>query len=86
MRMICRKECGGAKVFHPLVILGIGGAFLALGFAAMALYGLVFVRYGIVAAVVVAAVILRKKLVRYFKGLLRARKMSDDADGREAEA
>ncbi|MBR5340084.1 MAG: oligosaccharide flippase family protein [Lachnospiraceae bacterium] len=78
MRMICRKEFDGQKVLHPLAILGIGVVFLVLGFSSMALYDLTFVRYGIVAAGIVIAIIQRKKLKQFFGGLLRARKSSND--------
>lgn len=76
MRRICRKEINNTIVYDVKILILISVAFLLCGFALMVTYDYQLLRYGIVAAVIVAGFILRKKLVRVFKIFVGSRKAS----------
>ncbi|MBR2523968.1 MAG: oligosaccharide flippase family protein [Clostridiales bacterium] len=86
MRKICRDCCGGIYPYDTRIIILISGLFIAAGFAVSLTYPYPFVRYGILAAVMVAALIMRRTIVSSIKSLLALRKnsgevqMSDDND------
>ncbi len=70
MRLILKKNGFTQEAFdlRSLIFLFLG--FMTLSFAAMALYGLPWVRYGIIASVLLALAILHKKVMAFVNSVL----------------
>ena len=69
MRKVCRKHMQGKKVYNSYVLLGITLGLFLLCAAAMALYSLPLIRYGVVLLVLAAAAIRWKKLMDILRRL-----------------
>lgn len=70
MRHIARKEQVDCDFFDLKALVLIFLAFAALGFLAMALYKLFWIRYSIIAAVLLALVIFHKQVIGFVKTVL----------------
>ena len=73
MRLILKKNGFTQEAFDLKSLILLFLAFMALSFVAMALYSLPFVRYGIVAAVLLALAIMHKRVIAFVKGVLSKR-------------
>lgn len=65
MRIVLKKECIDNKVYDVKVIALISLAVTVLGFLIMLTYNHIFIRYGILAAVIIACIIKRKAIYKY---------------------
>ncbi len=70
MRLILRKNGFTQEAFDLRSLILLFFVFMALSFTAMALYGLPWVRYGIIAAVLLVIVIMHKKVLAFVKSVL----------------
>lgn len=70
MRLILKKKGFKQEAFDLKSLILLFLLFTVLSFAAMALYSLPWIRYGIVAAVLLAAAILHKRVFAFVKGVL----------------
>ncbi len=69
MTRILKKNLNGVKVYRLRNILIISISFMACGFALMATYPFMIVRYLIVLLLIAAAIVMRKRIIAYFKSL-----------------
>ena len=76
MKRICAKYLNGVIVYNTKTLIIIYCIFVICGFALMATYNYRLIRYGILSIVILAVVILRKKIVDVGKRLLSLRKKS----------
>ena len=78
MRRICREYCDGVYPYDTRIVAGITLAFMAVSFALLFTYRHAAIRYAIVAAIAVAAVANRRRLIAAAKriGALRKKKPS----------
>ena len=65
MRIICRKEINGAKIYDLRVIAAISLAVVSAGFLVMLTYNNTYIRYALFFAVILVCVIKRKTLLNY---------------------
>lgn len=65
MRIVLKKECIDTKVYSVRVIALISLVVTGLGFLIMLTYNNIYVRYGLLAAAVIACVIKRKTIISY---------------------
>lgn len=70
MKLICRQEMIDAKIYDIRIITAISLAVVAAGFLIMLTYNNIYIRYGLLLAVLIAAVIKRKDLKDAVLGLL----------------
>ena len=70
MRIICKKEINGVKVYDMRMIVGISLAVTAASFIIMMSYRNMYIRYGILLLVLVVCIIKRKYLKDYVLRLL----------------
>ena len=70
MRIICKKEINGVKVYDMRMIVGISLAVTAASFIIMMTYRNMYIRYGILLLVLVVCIIKRKYLKDYVLRLL----------------
>lgn len=70
MKLICRQEMIDAKIYDIRIITAISLAVVAAGFLIMLTYNHIYIRYGLLLAVLIAAVIKRKDLKDAVLGLL----------------
>lgn len=73
MRKICKDNLNGANPFDLKRILLISFAFLVLGFAFLFTYSNIFIRYGLIFVLIIAAVIKRKFILNFIKNLVEIR-------------
>lgn len=76
MRRVCRQNLGGAKVYDMRIMIGMSLGFMAAGMLMLFTYNFTIVRYGIVAAALIALIIKRKSVIAYCKKLMSFRKAS----------
>lgn len=74
MNKVCDKFCGGRKPYELKKILMISVLFLFAGFLLLMTYNFIFIRYGIAASVLIAAVIERKNLICITQKLIEVKK------------
>lgn len=74
MTRIWRNQMGGVKVYSLRTLLLIYGGFMAVGFGLMLTYEHSAVRYGIIAAALLLAIVKRRTLVATAKKLMALRK------------
>lgn len=70
MRSILKKNGFTLEAFDLKALILLFLAFAALSFTAMALYGLPWIRYGIIAAVLLVIAIMHKRVLAFVKGVL----------------
>lgn len=69
MISICKKEFNNPRILNPFVLLIIAVIFMVCGFTVMLLYRTVWIRYVIVLAMLIAAFLMRDKLIGFYKML-----------------
>lgn len=74
MRKICRDYMNGEYVYNTRILLALYAVFLILGFGLMATYNYPYVRYGIIAVIVILMIIMRKKIIALLKKITSLRK------------
>lgn len=74
MNKVCDKFCGGRKPYELKKFLMISVPFLFAGFLLLMMYNFIFIRYGIAALVLIAAVIERKNLICITQKLIEVKK------------
>lgn len=74
MRKVCRDCCDGDYPYETRKIVMISIPFLAAGFVFMATYNHPVIRYGLVGVAVVAAIIMRKRIIDVIKNIMRLKK------------
>lgn len=70
MKLICRQEMIDAKIYDIRIITAISLAVVAAGFLIMLTYNNIYIRYGLLLAVLIAVVIKRRDLKDAVLGLL----------------
>ena len=73
MRKVCKNYCEGVQPYDTRVLIGIIVPFLIAGFVLLGTYKYPMIRYGIVAATVIVAIICRKKIISAVKGWIALR-------------
>ena len=74
MRQVCRDCCEGDYPYETRKIVTITIPALAVGFVFMSTYNYPLIRYGLVGALVVVAIIMRKKIIGIIKHIMSLRK------------
>lgn len=77
MKRVCKKFCDGVQPYDGRIILLISFAFTACGLAMLLTYNHTVIRYCILAAIIIIAVLLRKKILEFIKNILNMRKSHD---------
>lgn len=77
MKRVCKKFCDGVQPYDGKIILLISFAFTACGLAMLLTYNHTVIRYCILAAIIIIAVLLRKKILEFIKNILIMRKSHD---------
>ena len=72
MKRICKQHYPEEKLFNPIVIFSITGIFIICGFLLLFLYDFIWIRYAVVAAVMLLCWVYRNKLIGFVK-MLRSR-------------
>ena len=75
MRKVCRQCCDGEYPYDTKKIIAITIPFLFMGFAFLATYPYPVLRYGIVLAAVIVAIVFRKRILDMVKQLISLRKV-----------
>ncbi len=70
MKIICKQEINGAKIYDIRIITAISLAVVTAGFLIMLTYNNIYIRYGLLLAVLIAAFIKRNYLKATILGLL----------------
>lgn len=79
MIKICNSELNGARPYSIKILLGISIVFMGFGFLFLVTYGVPIVRYGIVAVIIILAIIFRRKIVSTIKQLVSLRNAKNNA-------
>ena len=74
MRRVCRKYLDNVKVYDLKILLGMSVGFVALGFIFLLTYKVRIVRYAVAAIMIAAVIIKRKYIVSKVKLILNIRK------------
>jgi O-antigen/teichoic acid export membrane protein len=74
MRRICNQYMNGVVVYKPSVLLTVFTVFLAAGFALMMTYNYPVFRYSVIALMLLAMILWRKRIVRAFRHIMSLRK------------
>ena len=74
MALICQRERPGVSPYPPGVPLALSGAFMAAGFAFLALYRHMAARYAVIVAFALVVWLKRAALIAYAKSLIAMRK------------
>jgi O-antigen/teichoic acid export membrane protein len=69
LHSICKIECNNEKILNPAVIAIIALLFMIIGFAVMLLYHTILVRYLLVIGLIIVAIIMRHRLIEFYKVL-----------------
>jgi len=75
MRKVCRDCCDGVYPYDTRKIFTITIPFLVAGFVFMGMYNHPVIRYGLVGVAVIAAVIMRKKVVEVANRIIQLKRM-----------
>lgn len=67
MSKVCKKELPDKKIYNPIIILVIGAALIICSGATMLVYNFAIVRYLLVTAIGLAAIIFRKRIIKTVK-------------------
>ena len=76
MRRVCRQYLDGARVYDLRILVGMSLGFMAAGMLMLFTYNYTFIRYGIVAAALIALIIKRKSVIAMVKKFASFRKTS----------
>ncbi len=76
MRRVCRQYLDGARVYDLRILVGMSLGFMAAGMLMLFTYNYTFIRYGIVAAALIALIIKRKSVIAMVKKFASFRKAS----------
>ena len=74
MRRICNRYMNGIVVYKPSVLLTVFAVFLAAGFALMMTYNYPVLRYSVIAVMLLAMILGRKRIVRTVRHIMSLRK------------
>lgn len=74
MKKICREKLGNVDIYPAKGLIVFYTAFLAIGFSLMATYNYPLVRYGVIAAMLIAAIIARKRIMGALRQIMSLRK------------
>lgn len=74
MRKVCRDCCDGEYPYDTRRVLVITVPFLAAGFVIMSTYNYPVIRYGLVGVAIIAAIIMRKKIIAVVKNIMSLKK------------
>ena len=74
MRKVCRECCDGEYPYDTKKIVFITAPFLVSGFAFMATYDYPVIRYGLVGAAVIIAVVMHKRIIGIVKSIMNLKK------------
>ena len=75
MQRICKKEINDVRVYNSRILIVIASVFMVCGFGLMATYRFSYIRYGVVALVIVLSIIYRKKIMDIISQFLTTRRM-----------
>lgn len=75
MNKVCDHFCGSIRPYNTKVLLGISVVFVFIGFVFLMLYDHIILRYGVITAIIIAAIILRKKILRFVNDFVKMRKV-----------
>lgn len=74
MNIVCNKCCEGVRPYNFKIILSISCVFLIAGFALMLTYYNKWIRYAVIFAFALIAVLFRKKIIKHCKKILNVKK------------
>ena len=74
MNIVCKKYCDGVKPYSTKIIVLISGVFTLAGLSILFSYNYPYIRYAILAVFIIAAVLLRKKIIGFVRTVLSLRK------------
>jgi len=74
MREVCRECCDGEYPYETKKIFMISIPFLVVGFVFMVTYNFPMIRYGLVGVAIIAAILLREKIVAVIKNIMNLKK------------
>ena len=64
----------GEYVYDNRILVGLYLVFMILGFGLMATYNYPYIRYGIIAVIIIAMIVMRKKILTMLKSITSLRK------------
>ncbi len=73
MNWVCKKELDGERPYSARVILLLAVVFMAVGFYFLFTYNFPILRYASIAAIVVAIILARKRIMRLIRSVLSTR-------------
>ena len=85
MRKVCRENCNGIMPYKTGTILKISMIFLLFGFLFLLTYLNMWVRYGLIALLLIAGVLLREKLMTAIQSVLSLKKNTNNSAEKTAE-
>lgn len=77
MRKICKETFDGAKVYSLRVLLAITSIFMSIGFAFLATYGNIKVRYSFIGVFALIVLLKHKLVIGYVKNLINIKRNKD---------
>ena len=74
MKKICKNELDNVQPYNTRIYLSIALIFMIIGFVFLFSYKWTIVRYSLIAVIVIAVIVMRKKLINVAYGILSLRK------------
>ena len=76
MKKVCQEYCEGECPYDTKNIIVITFLFLITGFVFMVTYNYPFIRYGLVAVAIIAAFLIRKKIIKTIENIINLKKQN----------